>query len=81
MATYTYTKKKGRRSKMGGVTLTFTVYKMVRNIPKLLGTVKANSAAYPGDKLTVSKFIAKKEGYRTTSTGKITRKDVQIVEM
>lgn len=81
MVTFAFTKKRGRQHISGGATLTFTIYKMVRNVPKFYGETKANSASYYGDTPTVGMFIADKEGWKLTKHKHIKRKDVKIVEL
>ena len=82
MVTYAYRKTRGRQQINGGATLTFEVWKIVRNVPKYFGLTKANAASYRGDESTVARYIARREGYKLTKDGyDIVRQDVRLIKI
>lgn len=80
MPTYVYTKSTGKPLRTGGRYVTYSIYKMIRNKPKLLGIHRANIASYRGDRGEVTVFIGKKEGYKTDGYH-FKRKDIKLYEV
>jgi len=93
MTKYYYRKEVGRVGRYGGRNITYRIYKLTRSGLKYMGSTKANTGGYRGDRAEVEAFISKKEGYRMRGGGGdrriyppgqgyyIARKDVKVEEI
>ena len=77
MKTYIYVRD---GSDKRGYNVNIRVYRMVNNVPKLIGNSDWHTASWPGERGAAVRIISDADGYKSDGYNFV-RKDIQIIQV